>query len=47
MATEAAQLECKESTARKEITERENTLDSYRPSHGRTYAEVVIKRLKT
>jgi hypothetical protein len=49
MATEAAWLECKESTGRKskqkEQTERanrksklkeKNTLDSYRPSHGRT-----------
>jgi hypothetical protein len=35
MATEAARLECKESTGKKEKTEEKNTLDSYRPSHGR------------
>jgi hypothetical protein len=32
VATEAAWLECKESTGRKE----KNTFDSYRPSHGRS-----------
>jgi hypothetical protein len=36
MATEAARLECKESTGRKEKRrEEKNILDSYRPSHGR------------
>jgi len=34
MATEAARLERKESTGRKKKKEK-NTLDSYRPSHGR------------
>jgi len=37
MATEAARLESKESTEGKEKKEK-NTLDSYRPSHGRHVA---------
>jgi hypothetical protein len=45
MATEAARLECKESTGRKEKTERKNILtrkkknilDTHRPSHGRSW----------
>ena len=35
MATEAAGLECKESTGRNRKQKEKNTLDSYRPSHGR------------
>jgi hypothetical protein len=35
MATEAARLERKESTERKKRETEKNTLDSYRPSHGR------------
>jgi hypothetical protein len=43
MATEAAWLERKESTGRKE--KEKNILHSYRPSHGRTYA--VFSSLRT
>jgi hypothetical protein len=43
MATEAARLERKESTERKK-EKRENTLDSYRPSHGRTFV-IILSRL--
>jgi len=39
MATEAARLEQKESTRRKEKKEK-NILDSYRPSHGRDFSAV-------
>jgi hypothetical protein len=39
MATEAAWLERKESTGRKE--KEKNILDSYRPSHGRHLADVL------